>query len=113
MPLLETDEKIRSLIQADCMRIRGADFVMVQVSDLARAAAFDRETLGLQHWVVKRPLGPCHFGIGTLFMQVEYPFLRYNLFSYVYVLSFYERAKFLSVTGVSASTAPVYGRNLR
>ncbi len=26
-------------------------------------------------------------------MQIEYPFLRYNLFSYVYVLSFYERAK--------------------
>jgi len=26
-------------------------------------------------------------------MQVEYPFLRYNIFSYVYVLSFYERAK--------------------
>ena len=38
-------------------------------------------------------MGPCHFGIGTLFMQVEYPFLRYNLVSYVYVLSFYERAK--------------------
>ena len=26
-------------------------------------------------------------------MQVEYPFLRYNLFYYVYVLSFYDRAK--------------------
>jgi len=24
---------------------------------------------------------------------VEYPFLRYNLFNYVYVLSFYDRAK--------------------
>jgi hypothetical protein len=47
----------------------------------------------LHHWVVKRPLGPCHYGIGTLFMQVEYPFLRYNLFFYVYVLSFYEHAK--------------------
>lgn len=47
----------------------------------------------LDHWVVRRPLGPCHFGIGTLFMQVEYPFLRYNLFYYVYVLSFYECAK--------------------
>jgi len=47
----------------------------------------------LAHWVVRQPLGPCHFGIGTLFMQVEYPFLRYDLFSYVYVLSFYERAK--------------------
>ena len=50
------------------------------------------ETL-LSHWEVKRPLGPCHFGIGTLFMQTEYPFLRYNLFYYCYVLSFYDRAK--------------------
>lgn len=47
----------------------------------------------LDHWVVRRPIGPCHFGIGTLFMQVEYPFLRYNLFYYVYILSFYDRAK--------------------
>jgi hypothetical protein len=47
----------------------------------------------LEHWVVRRPMGPCHFGIGTRFMQVEYPFLRYNLFSYLYVLSFYERAR--------------------
>jgi hypothetical protein len=50
------------------------------------------ETL-LDHWTVRQPIGPCHFGIGTLFMQVEYPFLRYNLFSYVYVLSFYDRAR--------------------
>jgi hypothetical protein len=47
----------------------------------------------LDHWVVRRPMGPCHFGIGTLFMQVEFPFLRYNLFNYVYVLSFYHRAQ--------------------
>lgn len=47
----------------------------------------------LSHWTSKRPLGPCHFGIGTLFAQVEYPFLRYNLFYYVYVLSFYDAAK--------------------
>ena len=47
----------------------------------------------LDHWVVRRPIGPCHFGIGTLFMQVEFPLLRYNLFNYVYVLSFYDRAK--------------------
>jgi len=46
----------------------------------------------LDHWVTRKPLGPCHFGIGTLFMQVEYPLRRYNLFNYVYVLSFYERA---------------------
>jgi hypothetical protein len=31
--------------------------------------------------------------MGTLFMQVEYPFRNYNLFQYVYVLSFYKRAK--------------------
>jgi len=31
--------------------------------------------------------------MGTLFMQVEYPFNNYNLFMYVYVLSFYNRAK--------------------
>lgn len=61
---------------------------------LNQSAALDRavESL-LEHWVVRRPMGPCHFGIGTLFLQVEYPFLRYNLFSYIYVLSFYERAK--------------------
>lgn len=47
----------------------------------------------LDHWEIRRPLGPCEFGIGSLFMQVEYPFLRYNLFSYVYVLSFYQRAR--------------------
>ena len=47
----------------------------------------------LDHWEVRKPIGPCHFGIGTLFRQVEYPFLRYNLFYYVYVLSFYEYAR--------------------
>ncbi|MCP8308810.1 MAG: prenyltransferase [archaeon] len=47
----------------------------------------------LDHWVTRKPLGPCHFGIGTLFMKVEFPFFRYNLFFYVYVLSFYDRAK--------------------
>lgn len=47
----------------------------------------------LAHWKTRKPLGPCHFGIGTLFQQVEYPFLRYNLFFYVYVLSFYKAAR--------------------
>lgn len=47
----------------------------------------------LSHWETRKPLGPCHYGMGTLFMKVEYPFFRYNLFFYVYVLSFYERAK--------------------
>ncbi len=47
----------------------------------------------LEHWTIRKPIGPCHYGIGTLFMQVEYPFRNYNLFEYVYVLSFYNRAK--------------------
>lgn len=47
----------------------------------------------LGHWRTRRPLGPCAFGIGTLFGRVEYPFLRYNLFSWTYVLSFYDAAR--------------------
>ena len=47
----------------------------------------------LDHWDSKVPTGPCQFGIGTLFKQTEYPFLRYNLFFYVYVLSFYAHAR--------------------
>lgn len=47
----------------------------------------------LRHWEIRDPIGPCHHGIGTLFMQVEYPFIRYNLFYWVYVLSFFEKAR--------------------
>jgi hypothetical protein len=47
----------------------------------------------LEHWTIRKPIGPCHYGMGTLFMQVEYPFRNYNLFIYIYVLSFYDRAK--------------------
>ncbi len=47
----------------------------------------------LGHWVTRAPLGPCHYGIGTLFCQVSFPFLQYNLFYYVFVLSFYNAAK--------------------
>lgn len=61
----------------------------------------------LEHWTIRKPLGPCHYGIGTLFMQVEYPFANYNLFVYVYILSFYDRAKrdkrFLDAFGVLES----------
>jgi len=68
----------------------------------------------LDHWTVRRPLGPCHFGIGTLFMQVEYPFLRYNLFSYVYVLSFYNYAKqdkrFLDALRILESKLDIQGK---
>lgn len=56
--------------------------------------AFDGAVdLLLRHWRTRTPMGPCHYGIGTLFMQVEYPFGSYNLFVYVYVLSFYARAR--------------------
>lgn len=59
-----------------------------------RSQELDRavETL-LHHWTVRVPTGPCHFGIGTQFMRVEYPFLRYNIFYYIYVLSFYDKAR--------------------
>jgi len=47
----------------------------------------------LAHWKTRRPLGPCAFGIGARFGRIEYPFLRYNLFHYLYVLSFYPSAR--------------------
>lgn len=61
---------------------------------LNTAAGLDRSVdFLLEHWLIRKPIGPCHYGIGTLFMQVEYPFATYNLFYYVYVLSFYHRAQ--------------------
>jgi hypothetical protein len=47
----------------------------------------------LRHWETRKPLGPCDFGMGSRFFQIEYPFLRYNLFYYVYTLSFYNKAR--------------------
>jgi len=48
----------------------------------------------LKHWEIKKPISPCHYGIGKLFMQVQYPFRdSYNIFNYLYVLSFYDVAK--------------------
>jgi hypothetical protein len=47
----------------------------------------------LAHWTIRTPIGPCHYGMGSRFMQVEYPLWYYNLFQYVYVLSFYDKAK--------------------
>ncbi|MFJ6001323.1 hypothetical protein [Arthrobacter sp. NPDC092385] len=47
----------------------------------------------LAHWTTRAPLGPCHFGIGSLFLQVSYPFASYNLFFYVHTLSFYATAR--------------------
>jgi len=61
---------------------------------LNRDPALDRAVAFLlDHWTIRKPIGPCHYGIGTLFMQVEYPFRSYNLFYYVYILSFYDRAR--------------------
>lgn len=68
----------------------------------------------LDHWEVRKPIGPCHFGIGSRFLQVEYPFLRYNLFYYVYVLSFFNCAKkdkrFLQALNVLESKLDEEGR---
>ena len=47
----------------------------------------------LEHWVIRTPIGPCQYGMGSRFMQVEYPLGDYNLLNYVYVLSFYNKAK--------------------
>lgn len=67
----------------------------------------------LDHWVTRAPLGPCHYGIGTLFLHVGYPFADYNLFYWLHVLSSYERARgdprFLEALGV-LEAALVEGR---
>lgn len=63
-------------------------------SSLNRDKRLDKAVKSLlSHWGTRNPLGPCAFGIGSRFTQVEYPFLRYNLFFYVYVLSFYAAAR--------------------
>jgi hypothetical protein len=46
----------------------------------------------LWHWEFKKPIGPCQYGIGSLFMKTEFPFFRYNLFYFCYVISFYKKA---------------------
>jgi len=74
-----------TLIALDAFRLTG----LANHSDtLDRAVEFL-----LAHWVSRAPLGPCHYGIGTLFMQVSYPLADYNLFSWVQVLSHYDRAR--------------------
>jgi hypothetical protein len=71
------------------------------------------ETL-LDHWTIRAPIGPCHYGMGSLFMQVEYPFLRYNLFFYVHTLSYYPKARtdgrFLDAVSVLKSKLDDQGR---
>jgi hypothetical protein len=73
-----------TLFVLDAMRFRNA---LVTSAEAERAV----DSL-LAHWEIKRPLGPCRFGIGSRFMRIEYPFFRYNLFMYLYVLSFFPRA---------------------
>lgn len=47
----------------------------------------------LSHWETRLPLGPCHYGIGSLFLTVEYPMGYYNILPFVYILSHYPRAR--------------------
>ena len=74
----------------------GADYWTTPDKRLMKGSpfsAYNSALMLLEHWVIRKPIGPCHYGIGTLFMQVSYPFGDYNLFWYVYVLSFCNRAK--------------------
>lgn len=68
----------------------------------------------LRHWETRAPIGPCHWGIGTTFLEVEYPFIRYNLFYYVYVLSHFRRAvedpRFLAALAALDETLDDEGR---
>jgi hypothetical protein len=47
----------------------------------------------LNHWDSRIPLGPCAFGMGSIFMKTEFPMLRYNLLYYCHVLSKYAAAR--------------------
>jgi hypothetical protein len=47
----------------------------------------------LKHWETRAPLGPCAFGIGTTFIKIEYPMLRYNILYYCHALSKYKKAR--------------------
>lgn len=68
----------------------------------------------LEHWDTRVPQGPCRWGIGTTFLSVDYPFLKYNLFFYVYVLSFFAAAledpRFADAYGVLSSRLDADGR---
>jgi hypothetical protein len=84
-PETETSNPMPTLTALDAFRYTG---YLNDEQSLNQAVEFL-----LNHWTVREPIGPCHYGIGTLFMQVEYPFGDYNLFQYVYVLSFYSYAR--------------------
>lgn len=53
------------------MRIRGTDFVMFQVSDLARAAAFYRDTLGLPQEVFSEEDQWAEFNCGDVTLSLH------------------------------------------
>ncbi len=84
-PETESSNPLPTLVALDAFRFSHGHH---HEPALDRAVAFL-----LDHWTTRKPLGPCHYGIGTLFMQVEYPFRTYNLFQYVYILSFYLNAR--------------------
>jgi predicted enzyme related to lactoylglutathione lyase len=53
------------------MKIRGTDFVMFQVSDLAKAAAFYRETLGLQQDMYNEEYQWAEFNCGNVTLALH------------------------------------------
>lgn len=79
----DTSNPGTTLFVLDAFRFRKNN-ASVQKS-LNRAAFFL-----LDHWESRLPLGPCEFGLGSRFLKVEYPFRRYTLFYYVFVLAHYK-----------------------
>jgi predicted enzyme related to lactoylglutathione lyase len=53
------------------MKIRGADFVMYLVSDLARAAGFYRDILGLSQEVYSEEWGWAEFNCGNITLALK------------------------------------------
>lgn len=53
------------------MKIRGTDFVMYQVSDLARAATFYRETLGLPQEIYSEKWQWAEFNCGNVTLALR------------------------------------------
>ncbi len=53
------------------MKIRGTDFVVYQVSDIARAAAFYRETLGLPQEVCSEEYQWAEFNCGNVTLSLH------------------------------------------
>lgn len=53
------------------MKIRGTDFVKFQVTDLARAAAFYRETLGLEQEIYDEESQWAEFDCGNVTLSLQ------------------------------------------